>query len=123
MAKKILVIDDEKSVVDTLKIILADDGEVEVCTSVEEATRILDAVAPSIGIIIIDYQIGKDDGIAYYKNKVVPKFGKIPAILISAIKGQPRDEDEAKEIKSLFIRSFEKPFDALEMKMFVAQNL
>lgn len=122
MSKNILVIDDERSVIDTLKIILADEGDVEVCLSVDEADDILNT-PNKVDLLIIDYQIGKDDGIAYYKNDVIPKHGKIPAILISAIKGQPRDEDECKEIESLFIRSFEKPFDAMEIKRYVAEQL
>lgn len=114
--KNILIIDDEKSILDTLKIILMGIADVYMCQDIESANTIMET--KTIDLLIIDYKLGKYDGTKYYKEEIIPKYGKIPAILISALIGQPRDKYEFNELK-IFLKVVEKPFDALIFKNFI----
>jgi DNA-binding NtrC family response regulator len=118
--KNILIVDDEKSVLDTLEIILRDIANIYICQDIEKANEILETI--TIDFLIIDYKLEQHNGIKYYKEDIIPKYGNLPAILISALKEQPRNKHESNELK-LFLRIIEKPFDALILKSFIFNYL
>ncbi|MCP4050973.1 MAG: response regulator [bacterium] len=124
MNKKILVVDDDSSICESIKILLSDYCDVTYFTDLYNAEDYLKNNEQEIDAIILDYNIGSENGIAFYRNNIVKKGLKIPGILISGfIVTQLKTEKELDDMNSLFVKVFEKPFDSIEFKEFITQEV
>lgn len=115
--KKILVVDDEAGVRESLKMIFKDDYEVSEAGDGEEALEILQAVKPDV--IILDIIMPNMDGVAFLKEiKIIDS--RLPVIVISAIK----DTAMGKEAMKLGAFSYiAKPFNVMELEQLVRDAL
>lgn len=112
-----MVLDDEVSVCESIAIILSG-YDVHYVLSTDACLAQMEQ-NPLPDLMIIDYKIGLDDGITFYTDTLVKKFGKIPAILISGYVGQKEQPDEDFRLASIFIRLVQKPFDIFKFKSIV----
>ncbi len=119
---KLLIIDDEPSVCETLKIMLSDLFDITYFTDLATARNYLKQ-NPEIKIMILDYIVNRESGIDFYRNDIINKFD-IPTILISGFIGQANTtEEETKALEEMFIKILEKPFDILELREFLSTNI
>ncbi len=118
--RKILVVDDEKTVVETLIILLSDLATVRGALTIAEANTALSDEGP-FDLLILDFNIGKEKGIAFYRQ--LKKKTDLPAILISAVRGHRQVDADIREVESLFKASFVKPFDAMQLRETVIKLL
>ena len=110
MANKILVVDDEKSIVKGIKFTLEQDGmEVTSAHDGEEAVAL--ARENNFDIIILDIMLPKMDGLAVCQN--VREFSSTPIIMLTA-KGE--DMDKIMGLEYGADDYITKPFNILELK-------
>lgn len=97
MAKKILVVDDEESILDAVKLILEDEGySVKTIFKGEEVYKEVDNFNPHL--ILLDVLMSGKDGRTICKNlKSNEKTKDIPIVMISA---HPSAEESIKEYKA-----------------------
>lgn len=101
---KILVVDDEPSIVDTLREILTWEGyEVSAAAEGKEALELLTTTTPDI--ILIDYMLPWLDGVQVLTQmRRLPGCADIPAILMSAVAEPPARSH-------LWVAFLKKPFN------------
>ena len=88
MKKKILIVDDDKSVADTIKMILEETGEYEVEVESESLHAMVAVERFSPHLILLDIVMPKKDGFSVLKdlkknNKTLP----VPVIMLTALGG------------------------------------
>jgi len=97
MAMNILIVDDDKNFIDTLRDGLKlknVDAEVRVAASAREALDALTAEAPSV--IILDIQLPDMHGVEFLRViRESERLKKVPVIFISARYTEPADRSEA----------------------------
>jgi len=119
---KLLIVDDEPSVCETLKIALSDLFNVVYFTNLDEA-RLFINENQDLKFMILDYLVNRESGIDFYKNELYRKVN-LPTILISGFIGQVNTtKEETRELEKLFIKMLEKPFDIIELRTFLAERL
>ena len=84
MSKKILAVDDDRDIVDVIKIILEDEGyEVSTLTSGRNILDVISSIRPDL--ILLDVMLGGMDGREICKSiKSHAIFKYIPIVMISA---------------------------------------
>ncbi len=117
--KKVLVIDDEDICCKSLQRVLQDVCHVDICTTSREVCDYF-STHPDPDLILIDYQICDENGIEIFRNEIVDKGKRVPAILISGYVGGAKHLKLQKEAEKYFVTIIEKPFDALVLRGFVA---
>ncbi len=97
MAKKILVVDDEESILDAVKLILEDEGFlVKAIFKGDEVYKEVEKFNPDL--ILLDVLMSGKDGRTISKNlKSIEKTKNIPVIMISA---HPTASETLKEYKA-----------------------
>ena len=120
--KRILIIDDEQSVLDTLDIVLSDEFDVVTFSDLDEAFDYI-LLNKKIDLVVIDYHIGKKTGVSFFKDCIRPYYPAVPAILVSGFYDHKQPSLDQAEIQSLFICSIEKPFDVLAVKKLVIMSI
>ena len=95
--KKILIVDDDKNFIDTLKDnfkMKEVDAQVRVADTAKKGMDMLKDIKPSV--IILDVQLPDMHGLQFLKIiKASKKFNDIPVIFISAKYTEPSDRAEA----------------------------
>lgn len=119
--KHLVIIDDEKSVLDALQIVLADHYRVSAFLSTALAQDFLES-KPEIDGMLIDYHIGQESGVIFFRDVVRLVYPNLNAILISAFYDSRQPTIDQAEIKRLFLCDIEKPFDILQLRALVAQS-
>ena len=110
MAKKILIVDDEKAIVKGLKFSIEQDGmETDVAYDGEEALAL--AQANSYDLILLDLMLPKMDGMEVCRQ--IRTFSDVPVIFLTA-KGE--DMDKILGLESGADDYITKPFNILEVK-------
>lgn len=110
MAKKILVVDDEKSIVKGIKFgLIQDSYDVEVAYDGEEALSI--AKSQEFDLIVLDVMLPKMDGLTVCQQ--IREFSKVPIIMLTA-KGEDMDKILGLEYGADDYMT--KPFNILELK-------
>lgn len=110
MSKKILVVDDEKTIVKGIKFSLVqDDYEVDVAYDGEEAYKM--ASDNTYDLIILDVMLPKMDGLSVCQQ--IREFSKVPIIMLTA-KGEDMDKILGLEYGADDYMT--KPFNILELK-------
>jgi DNA-binding response OmpR family regulator len=118
MSKKILIVDDDLAVCESIKMMLDKQCEVAYVCDVASAKDYINQ--NNIDLIILDYNIGEDSGITFYEEEIHAKNKKIPGVLISGfIVTQLKSEEEMDGLNQLFVRIFEKPFDFIEFRKYI----
>ncbi|MFQ6038230.1 MAG: sigma-54-dependent transcriptional regulator, partial [Candidatus Aminicenantales bacterium] len=116
--EKILVIDDEKSILDLLSVVFEKEGyKVETCLSATRAVELLDG--QDFDLIISDIKMPRMSGLELLKY-VRDNRPAIPIVLITAY-GTIKQAVEA--LKAGAADYVVKPFDVEELKIIVAQGL
>lgn len=107
--KKILIIDDDEGIKDSLKAILESEG-FEVATASDETILFKDLSAKP-GLILLDYFLGGKTGSEIAKSIRAHKSTKnIPIVMLSA------DPANRKKIPTLLVNDFlDKPFEMSEL--------
>lgn len=85
-SKKILIVDDEQDILDSLSIILEDEGyEVATANGGEEAYA--QCQNKDFGLMITDVRMAKGDGLSLLKSVKAGPHARLPVILISGFAG------------------------------------
>ncbi len=110
MAYKILVVDDEKSIVKGIKFSLKqDDMEIDVAFDGEEALRL--AKINTYDLIVLDVMLPKIDGLQVCQQ--IREFSMVPVIMLTAKDG---DMDKIMGLEYGADDYITKPFNILELK-------
>ncbi len=120
--KKVVIIDDEEMFCKSLKRVLLDVCDVDYCTTQKEAHHYF-ATHSDPQLILIDYMLDATNGVKLFKDEIIKKGKHIPAILISAYVGGPKDEKLQHEAEHYFSNIIEKPFDAFMLRSMVQKLL
>jgi DNA-binding NtrC family response regulator len=122
--KKIVVIDDDSAICESLKILLSSVANVEIFDCLETARKYIRKEYRNIDLLIIDYNVGEENGISFYKKEIIKNEIKLPAILISGfIVTQLKTPYELNKLDNLFLGVYEKPFDFIAFRKFVKNFL
>jgi CheY-like chemotaxis protein len=99
-AKKILVVDDEPSVVAYLETLLQDNGYDTV--SAPDGRIALEAVkSQRPDLVTLDISMPEESGIRFYRNvKEDPDLAKIPVVIVTAVTGDAGDPEPFKKFLS-----------------------
>jgi len=127
--KKILIIDDEHSVLTYLETLLQDNGYETVCaengqTGLEKAKR------ERPDLVCLDITMPKESGIRFYRNlKDDPELASTPVVIVTAVTGDGGDPEPFKKFISTRKQVpapegfFSKPIDREEFLAAVAKIL
>ena len=119
--KNIIILDDDQFICQSLEILFNKDYNINSFTNINSASEYLDKANQKVDLIILDYNIGKDNGIEFFKKEISDKKRDIPGIIISGfLVSQFKDDNEIKKIDKYFIKLFEKPFDIIELKAYIS---
>jgi len=100
MKKRILIIDDDKSVADTIKMILEETGEYEVGVESESLRAMASVEKFNPHLILLDIVMPKKDGFSVLRDlKKNSKTLSIPVIMLTALGGE-ESRIEASELYS-----------------------
>lgn len=118
MLKKILIIDDEESILDAVSLILEDAGfKTDMISKGEETYQRVDEIKPDL--ILLDVLLSGNDGRSICKRlKKDEETKHIPIIIISA---HPSIERTIKDCGADYFLA--KPFEAAELLSAVQKNI
>ncbi len=116
---RILVVEDERELLDTISNLLKDQGyAVSICTSAEEAMRQVQGSIPDL--VLIDIKLPGIDGFDLYQEfKKNPKFGSTPVVFLTAFNSLQAAMTAKQQGAAEYIT---KPFD-LEYLLSVVKGL
>lgn len=117
MKKKILIVDDEKSICTFLSLALEDEYEVFTAESSEAAYEILEK--EDISLVVLDLLLGEESGLAVLKE-IKEKNEEIAVIMMTAY-GDIKTSVEA--IKQGAFHYLSKPLDLDELQHYISQAL
>jgi len=115
--KKILIVDDEVGVRQSLKMIFKDNYEVLEASDGEEALGILQEAEPDV--IILDLIMPRVNGVAFL-NEIKRVDRQLPVIVVSAIKDTAMGNEA---MKSGAFSYLAKPFNVMELEQLVQKAL
>ena len=112
MNKKILIVDDEKEIVDLLEVYLSNDGySVYKCYNGLEAMKCIRQ--SQIELAILDIMLPDEDGLSILKKlRATPETRRIPVILVTA---KTTEIDKVKGLDSGADDYLTKPFGVMEL--------
>jgi CheY-like chemotaxis protein len=127
--KKILIIDDEHSVLTYLETLLQDNGYETVCAE-NGKTGFEKAMSERPDLVCLDITMPKESGIRFYRNlKDDPELTSTPVIIVTAVTGDGGDPEPFKKFISTRKQIpapegfFSKPIDREEFLGAVARIL
>lgn len=114
MPTRILVINDDESILELFKLILEDEGY-EVCASVEAIENVVDVERLQPALVILDLKIGmhQEGWLMMQKIRMYPPTRHIPMILCTAALNEVREQEEKLHDKGIPV--VYKPFDVDEL--------
>lgn len=115
--EKILILDDEKYICDSLEFALEDNYHVYTTQTVEQAMEILSS--EDISIVLLDLKIGKDDGIQVLKD-IKKNRSEVQVIVITAF-GTIQSSINA--IKEGAFHYLTKPLDMEELYLYIEKAI
>jgi len=127
--KKILIIDDEHSVLTYLETLLQDNGYETVCAE-NGKTGLEKAKSERPDLVCLDITMPKESGIRFYRNlKDDPELASTPVVIVTAVTGDGGDPEPFKKFISTRKQVpapegfFSKPIDREEFLAAVARIL
>ena len=117
MAKKILIVDDEEGIRESLKLILSDHYDIILSDGGEQALEVLEN-AKDIGVVLLDIKMRKVHGLDVLKE-IKAKHPKIKVIMVTGYKSVETAVEAAKLGASGYIV---KPFKSDEILKTVEKN-
>jgi CheY-like chemotaxis protein len=127
--KKILIIDDERSVLAYLETLLQDNGHDTVCAE-NGRVGFEKARSEKPDLVCLDITMPEESGIRFYRNlKEDPELASTPVVIITAVTGESGDPEEFKNFISTRKQVpppegfFSKPIDQEEFLNAVAKIL
>jgi DNA-binding NtrC family response regulator len=118
MSKKILIVDDEEGIRESLKLILSDFYELILSDGGEQALEILKN-APDVGVVLLDIKMRKVHGLDVLRE-IKEKHPKVNVIMVTGYKSVETAAEAAKLGATGYIV---KPFKAQEILETVEKNL
>jgi DNA-binding NtrC family response regulator len=118
MSKKILIVDDEEGIRESLKLILSEHYELILTDNGEQALGILEHTK-DIGLILLDIKMRKEHGLDVLKT-IKEKHPKIKVVMVTGYKSVETAAEAAKLGASGYIV---KPFKTEEILETVKKNL
>ena len=119
MRSRILVVDDDRAVLDAVSDTLLDEGyEAMMAASAAEALRVLERERPDL--IITDFMMPGTNGVQFL-SEVLKRYGAIPALLVTA--SPPRFAGDAVRAAGLSNPVVKKPFDLAALLALVGKYL
>ena len=115
--EKILIVDDEKNICDSLRFALEDDYEVFTTQDANQVMEIL--YSENIDIVLLDLKIGKVDGITVLKN-IKNKLENVQIIVVTAYGSIESSINAMKEGAFHYIT---KPIDMEELYLYVQKAI
>lgn len=115
--EKILILDDEKYICDSLEFALEDNYRVYTAQTVEQAMEILSK--EDISVVLLDLKIGKDDGIQVLKD-IKSRRNEVQVIVITAF-GSIQSSISA--IKEGAFHYLTKPLDMEELYLYIEKAI
>jgi DNA-binding NtrC family response regulator len=117
-AMKIVVVDDEKIVLDSCKRVLISEGfEVLLATSVDEALKILETQIPAV--LLVDVKMPERDGMSLMEE-IKRTLPDLPIVVMS---GYPTNETVSESVKKGAACFIAKPFTPDELIQTIRQVL
>jgi len=114
--KKILIIDDEKKIIELLKVCL--EGEYDIIEAYEGKMGLELAEKDSIDIIILDIMLGDIDGLKIYeKLRKIEKLKSIPILFLS---GRPLSSEVEIKENEYYLN---KPFSLVKLRTIIKNLL
>jgi DNA-binding NtrC family response regulator len=124
MKKQLVIVDDDVAICQVLQMLLCDLCNVVYFHDVDTAKEYVSLHSKEIKALILDFNIGKDSGIDFYKEEILNKKRNIPGILISGfIVTQLKTDRELVELNKMFSRVFEKPFDFVVFREYLEKEI
>ena len=127
--KKVLIIDDERSVLTYLETLLQDNGYETVCAE-NGKTGFEKARSEKPDLVCLDITMPEESGIRFYRNlKEDPELASTPVVIITAVTGEGGDPEPFKNFISTRKQVpppeafFSKPIDQEEFLNTVAKIL
>ena len=127
--KKVLIIDDEPSVVTYLETLLQDNGY-ETVSAANGRSGFEKAKSERPDLVCLDITMPEESGIRFYRNlKDVPELGSTPVVVVTAVTGDGDDPEPFKKFLSTRKQVpapeafFSKPIDRQEFLDAVAKVL
>jgi DNA-binding NtrC family response regulator len=118
MSKKILIVDDEEGIRESLKLILSDYYELMLTDGGEQALSILES-AKDIGMVLLDIKMRKVHGLDVLKE-IKEKHPKVKVIMVTGYKSVETAAEAARLGASGYVV---KPFKSEEILETVKKNL
>ena len=118
MSQKILIIDDEEGIRESLKLILSDHYELVLTDGGEQALKVL-ANDKTIGVVLLDIKMRKVHGLDVLKE-IKEKHPKVKVIMVTGYKSVETAAEAARLGASGYII---KPFKSQEILETVKKNL
>ena len=115
---KVLIVDDEEGIRESLKLILGDHYDIILTDSGEQALRVLEA-DPSIALVLMDIKMPKVDGLDVLKE-MKAKRPSLKVIMVTGYKAVETASEAARLGASGYII---KPFKSDEILNTVRRNL
>lgn len=118
MSRKILIVDDEEGIRESLKLILSDHYEIILTDGGEQALEVL-GHARDIGVVLLDIKMRKVHGLDVLKE-IKTKYPKVNVIMVTGYKSVETAAEAARLGASGYVV---KPFKAEEILTIVQRNL
>jgi CheY-like chemotaxis protein len=98
--KKILIIDDERSVVTYLETLLQDNGY-ETVSAEDGRIGLEKAKREKPDLVCLDITMPEESGIRFYRNlKNDPQLGSTPVVIVTAVTGEDGDPEHIRKFLS-----------------------
>lgn len=118
MSRKVLIVDDEEGIRESLKLILADHYELILADGGDQALDVLNH-AKDVGVVLLDIKMRKVHGIDVLKN-IKEKRPDVKVIMVTGYKSVETASEAAKLGASGYIV---KPFKSEEILSIVLKNI
>lgn len=118
-SKKIMIVDDEEGVRESLKLVLGDHYDLLVCENGDAALELLKTASPEVGVVMMDIKMPKKSGLETLEE-LHKKYPKIKVIIVTGYKSVETAHEAVRLGASGYIV---KPFKSDEILSTVGKNL
>lgn len=118
-SKKIMIVDDEEGVRESLKLVLGDHYDLLVCETGGAALELLQTAHPEVGVIMMDIKMPKKSGLETLEE-LHKKYPKIKVIIVTGYKSVETAQEAVRLGASGYIV---KPFKGDEILATVGKNI
>lgn len=117
--KKIMIVDDEEGVRESLKLVLGDHYDLLVCENGDAALELLKVASSEVGVIMMDIKMPKKSGLETLEE-LHKKYPKIKVIIVTGYKSVETAQEAVRLGASGYIV---KPFKGDEILATVGKNI